>query len=65
MRGLGITDLTKEILWDDFRYGLLTRLAAPIALTARDYPPANDLALELLPRITSAVLESDALELLE
>jgi hypothetical protein len=65
MHRLGVGDLTRETLWNDFRYGLLVRLAAPIALTTRDYPPAHDLALELLPRITSAVLETDALELLE
>lgn len=65
MRDLGVNDLSRETLWNDFRSGLLVRLAAPTALTTRDYPPAHDLALEILPRITSAVLESNALELLE
>ncbi|WFG35838.1 hypothetical protein GKN94_09065 [Candidatus Lucifugimonas marina] len=61
---LGVANLSMEILWNEFRHGLLVRMAAPIALTTRDYPPAHDLALEILPRITSAVLESSALELL-
>ncbi|MCH8910127.1 MAG: phosphotransferase [Chloroflexi bacterium] len=65
MRELGVSDLSAETLWNDFRYGLLVRLAAPIALASRGYPPADALALELLPRITSAVLATDALELLE
>ncbi len=65
MNRLGVDDLTYGSLWNDVRYGLLTRLAAPIALASRDYVPAHDLALEILPRITSAVLASDALELLE
>lgn len=65
MRGLGITDLTRETLLNDFRHGLLTRLAAPIALTSRGHQSAIDLALEILPRITSAVLVSHALELVE
>ena len=65
MHNRGITDLTQQVLWNDFRHGLLVRMAAPIALTTRDYPPAHNLALELLPRITSAVLESNALELLD
>lgn len=65
MNELGITDLTKDILLSDVRCGLLTRLAAPIALTSRGYEPANELALELLPRITSAVLATDAFEVLE
>ncbi|MCH8230208.1 MAG: phosphotransferase [Chloroflexi bacterium] len=65
MRELGVSDLSAETLWSDFRYGLLVRLAAPIALASRGYPPADALALELLPRITSAVLATDALELLE
>jgi hypothetical protein len=65
MHVLGVSDLTRETLWNDFRCGLLIRLAAPIALASRDYPPAHELALEILPRITSAVLETNALELLE
>ena len=65
MHGLGITDLTRDTLRDDFRHGLLVRLAASIALTARNHQSATDLALEILPRITSAILESDALQLLE
>jgi len=64
MRELGVTDLAEETLWNDVRYGFLVRLAAPIALTTRDYPPAHELALELLPRITNAVLESNALDLI-
>jgi hypothetical protein len=65
MRELGVVDLSRDILWEDVRYGLLTRLAAPIALTSRNYPPAEALALELLPRITSAVLATNAFDLLE
>jgi hypothetical protein len=64
MRMLGVVNLSREVLWNDVRYGLLTRLAAPIALTSRNHPPADALALELLPRITSAVLATNALELL-
>jgi hypothetical protein len=63
MHSLGITDLTSDTLWNDVRCGLLVRLAAPIALASRDYPPAHALALEILPRITSDVLATDALEL--
>ena len=65
MYALGITDLTKDVLWNDVRHGFLVRLAAPIALAGRGHQSAVDLALEILPRITSAVLASDALELLE
>ena len=64
MHDLGAKTLTKDTLLNDFRHGLLVRLAAPIALTSRDHPPAHDLALELLPRITSAVLAADALDLM-
>lgn len=64
MQELGINDLDVDTLWNDVRHGFLVRLAAPIALTTRDYPPAHELALELLPRITSAALESDALDLI-
>jgi hypothetical protein len=65
IHGLGITELTRDTLRNDFRHGLLVRLAAPIALASRNHQSARDLALEILPRITSAVLETDALELLE
>jgi len=65
MRDLGVSDLSWDTLWNDFRRGLLIRLAAPIALTSRDYQPAHELALELLPRISSAVLVSEAQELVE
>ncbi len=65
MIGLGVSDLTQETLWSDFRHGLLVRLAAPIALSSRGRPHSTALALEILPRITSAVLATNALELLE
>lgn len=65
MHGLGVTELTRDTLRNDFRHGLLVRLAAPIALAGRGHQSAVDLALELLPRITSAVLASEALESLE
>ena len=65
MRSLGVTDLSRETLWNDVRYGLLVRLAAPVALTSRNHPPAHDLAPTILPRITSAVLETNAMELLK
>jgi len=65
MRDLGVTALSWNTLWNDFRRGLLIRLAAPIALTSRDYQPAHELALELLPRISSAVLVSGAKEIVE
>ena len=65
MHGLSITGLTRDTLLNDFRHGLLVRLAAPIALASRNHQSAHDLTLEILPRITSAVLASDALELLE
>lgn len=65
MTSLGVTDLAYETLWDDFRFGCLIRIAAPIALTSRGYPEADALAMTILPRVTSAVLATNALELLE
>ena len=61
----GVTDYAYETMWQDFRYGCLVRLAAPIALAARGRPGSDELALTLLPLITSAVLATDALELLD
>jgi len=65
MRKSGVSDLSTETLWNDFRHGLLVRLAAPVALASRGYPPADALALEILPGITSAVLTTNALELVD
>ena len=61
MGALGVDDQTYESLWDDFRFGCLIRLAAPIALTSRGYPDADALATAILPRVTSAVLATTAL----
>ena len=61
----GVTGYTYGTLWDDFRYGCLVRLAAPIALASRGNPAGDEIALTLLPLITSAVLATNALELLD
>ncbi len=61
----GVTDYAYETLWNDFRLGCLVRLAAPIALASRGNPAADELAMILLPLITSAVLTTNALDLID
>lgn len=61
----GIADYSFDTLWQDFRYGCLVRLAAPIALASRNNPRADALALTILPLISATVLSVDAIELLK